>query len=291
MRTISSSELDSNVNILIDRLYLKKNLDCEHLTISISLGLLGDEFLYNKLPILLWHRMCGDYKHKYHFTVNVTDYFVLARELRRWTYITDIVDLVSVSIRPLQDTTSDNFFHVLKEQLPKGVKLGINYLASGELDSEADAVEQRNLFRNVLDGTEQDLIHQVYFILEKGRVSRWNKFGRALENLLSQSIGRVNQRRKMYKRVTIDRCVRDMLSSKQVCSAGIDKIHIWPNGEVTACPYDSFGNYKVDNIYETAHFRNFPMGFCDNCPAKPPVGITHPIYSGARMRNLISSFR
>jgi hypothetical protein len=50
------------------------------------------------------------------------------------------------------------------------------------------------------------------------------------------------------EKLELDTCVNasiDHLFQGIKCSAGIDRIHIWPNGAVTGCPYDSHGLEEV----------------------------------------------
>lgn len=44
-------------------------------------------------------------------------------------------------------------------------------------------------------------------------------------------------------KITVDVCITDALiktrKEEHACSAGISKVHVWPDGSVTGCPYDS----------------------------------------------------
>jgi hypothetical protein len=258
-------------NQLIDRLYLRKDLDCEHLTIAIDKGSAG-KFLAEIFPKFLFHRTTGDYQHKFHFTVNEVDVEQLLAGLEPFCQQIPpgLIQLISISMTGQVDL---NLEYLKSSRLPKGTKLGVNFLPT--IHRWATAQE---LIRDVVSWSLiKSYADQFYIILEKGQTDRnymsWDLFYDALGEILGQTIiieGK-DLRRKVHKRIVLDRCVRERLKPDGGhCSAGIDKLSIWPNGEVTACAYDFRGEHKVDSIYETAHFRNFPVDFCQNCPTRVP---------------------
>jgi hypothetical protein len=63
-------------------------------------------------------------------------------------------------------------------------------------------------------------------------------------------------------------CIQSYLSTGFKCSAGIDMIHLWPNGTITGCPYDSMGVsevYGADLWERVERINNYshPFDSCD----------------------------
>ena len=274
---------------LVDRLYLKKDLDCHHLTIAI------DQKMFKKNPEgkswwdvvwsrLLFHRACGDYRHTFHLTCSLTDLGRLVKAFNEedpalGKLEDQFLSLISISI-PAETYIGDIELHTFGF---KGkTRLGANIVV-GDDASEEDCATQ------AIQLAQSQEISQVYLVLQKMRdptlqqyflmkyedvtniiMRRGNYANRDLHLLneipdlqLTNPVAIFNPRK-----IVMDQCLRRQLPKKRTCGAGIERIALWPNGEVTACPYDGQGNHKVDSIYGTNHFRDYPVDFCQHCTVR-----------------------
>jgi hypothetical protein len=256
---------------LIDRLYYKKDLDCSHLTISVDRGMIHSGWFEKIWPQFLFHRSCGDYRHLFHFTCSSQDIHLFPVWQRAINPMeksslakteNDFTSLISISLERLESLQLGQPQRTYLQE--KRFRLGVNYVVRDDFFAD-----------DIVTALEESTVSQIYLILEKHLdFERQRESLRTYIGLLNQLAGDALRRRLsgdqriQLRRIVIDRCVKDMFKRKQVCSAGIDKFHIWPNGFITACPYDSFGIHHMKSLYETNHFRDYAVDFCNSCLVK-----------------------
>ena len=106
------------------------------------------------------------------------------------------------------------------------VKLNFNYMVKGnEKDSKPFEMGVR-------------YADQVYLVLQKPTL------GGELptSNLQNWFIARGIVKKQAPSKLIEDQCIKDSVSfinSEECCGAGNKKMHVWPNGQATGCPYDA----------------------------------------------------
>lgn len=113
-----------------------------------------------------------------------------------------------------------------------------------EINIAINHIARKNQLPTAIEKSFQNKIKPnfLHLLIEKQPLGLPTKLSRILNYffIASKSINNLN----ISKFIRIDACGKDNLSN-EYCSAGIGKIHIWPNGAVTGCPYDSL---SVQNI-------------------------------------------
>jgi len=272
---------------LVDRLYLRRDLDCSHITIAIDQGMFvpgtGGRSWWDKVwSRLLFHRACADYRHKFHLTCSQDDLPSLIgafersetdralRELESEFLSLVSISLSLVSISMTAGSVVEHLNPVKEVWLPSGTKLGVNLTVSEEGYVEEYA-------HQIVDLARMDTVDQVYLIHKKvsdpeAQQRIWERYEQVTQLIISARMGLSDALEtaptpsNMFsiKKIVLDQCLRQMVG-RRTCGGGIERIAIWPNGKVTACPFDSKGNFCMDSIYETNHFRNYPVDFCKHC--------------------------
>jgi MoaA/NifB/PqqE/SkfB family radical SAM enzyme len=107
-------------------------------------------------------------------------------------------------------------------------QINYNYMPDGKWDNYAEALK---------------FVHMSYFVLHKPGLG--NRLDPMQVQLYKEGLRFVDTLpRELKKKVIVDSCVtdsHDFLSTGYGCSANIRKIHVWPDGHVSGCPYNKGG--------------------------------------------------
>lgn len=147
-------------------------------------------------------------------------------------YITQNLDLLSVSRLTSSDIPTLRYIRQF-------TRVNYNYMPTPGLRGYEEILSE---------------VDQSYYILHKAGLGRSNnpEYIRTFKEGLRELSGSRNR----HKIIT-DSCVTDsirFLREGTGCSAGISKIHIWPDGHVTGCPYNKEGGTPAYSV----------SGICDN---------------------------
>lgn len=121
------------------------------------------------------------------------------------------------------------------EYLRSYTKINYNYIPGNDLRS----------FRKMLS-----FVDMSYLLFYKTGLGRLNDpraiatFKRSLSEIATWSA-------EERKKISVDRCIMDAAEYKVSgfgCSANISRIHIWPDGHVTGCPYNKDGGKPARNM-------------------------------------------
>lgn len=143
-------------------------------------------------------------------------------------YIAMNADMISFSHLSEQD-------ELLLEYLRSFTKVNYNYMPGGNL----------NAYREMLKHV--DMSYLLFFKTGLGRLNDPRAISRFKETIIAMANWGSEERSK----IIVDGCIRDA-AKYQVsgfgCSANISRIHIWPDGHVTGCPYNKDGGKPATNI-------------------------------------------
>jgi hypothetical protein len=143
-------------------------------------------------------------------------------------YIAMNVDLISFSHLSEEDELRLEYFRSY-------TKVNYNYMPGGNL----------NAYRAMLKHVDMS-----YFLFYKTGLGRLND-PRAISRFKESLAAIANWSQEERSKITVDGCIRDA-AKYQVsgfgCSANISRIHIWPDGHVTGCPYNKDGGKPARNM-------------------------------------------
>lgn len=147
-------------------------------------------------------------------------------------YIVQNIDLLSVSHLTIDDRPALQYIRQF-------TKVNYNYMPTRSMS-----------------GYEEMLKHvdQSYFILHKAGLGRKNNPEQV--GIFKDGLLRLRLFKERHK-VIVDSCVQDSnryKSNGTGCSANISKLHIWPDGHISGCPYNKEGGTPSKSITE----------FCNN---------------------------
>jgi len=150
----------------------------------------------------------------------------------------DGVDMLTLS-KPVKDKEELEKLETLLDIHPN-LRLGLNVILTDYLPWRLD----------IQPFLQKKLVHSIYVIFKKPRLGGLVRPGE-IENFfkslwtLQSSFKEVSKYTNLYLDHCISRQYTNLLTGKGYdCSAGIDRIHIWPDGSITGCPYD--GDLVVD---------------------------------------------
>lgn len=167
-----------------------------------------------------------------HITVNslsaLGEYFT--PDFRLWDVKTG-VDLLSVSHLRMEDLPTLNLIREF-------TKVNYNYLPTlGTLSS----------YRKILEHVDLS-----YFLLLKAPLGQPQDRQQVLDYTDSLVFLR-DLPLELSRKVVIDSCVTDAINWQKTgygCSANISRLHIWPDGHVTGCPYRQDGGRTASSVRE-----------------------------------------
>lgn len=117
---------------------------------------------------------------------------------------------------------------------------------------------QSNLFdmRSIVRWLESPLCESVYVILEKNGHShpQPKENIRAYKKALQQLDLFLSPEQK--EKIVVDSCVKDSYSfvtTGRGCGANIHKLHVWPDGHITGCPYNRDGGPTANSLGEVVN--------------------------------------
>jgi len=244
---------------LYSLLFIEKKLSCSQFTISLDTTLDPDPGLVNLFKEL-WTRYDHE-KNLPDLCLTIRDYdslkswasLVMGRQDNPTIKFLSKVDTLSLSCMPKSDWTRQELRNIID---CLDVKLHYNAMISGYLP-----VDQFDSGVKLAD--------KVYLTLEKDALGS-GPDAKAIERWF-ESRDRVPK-----EKLIEDSCMQDTvinIKSGLTCGAGTRKLHVWPDGSVTGCPYDSYHlmDDKVrvgpvdtwENIQRIVHNRNpSPMDYC-----------------------------
>lgn len=170
-----------------------------------------------------------------HITANSPD--VLTNYLQqmglRWNQLPERLELISFS-----HIDMDNPNHAMALGYLTGLKKKINYnfMPMGQ----------------PLDNLKKTLfyVEMSYIVLHKTGLG--NKNDQARINYFKEALKEIDTWPEEYKKkIFVDHCVQDAFKFKKTgygCSANVSKLHVWPDGHISGCPYNKDGGVPVNNI-------------------------------------------
>ncbi len=117
-------------------------------------------------------------------------------------------------------------------ELIRNRKINWNFLSSGKFSG--------------ITKEDEELIETIHLILEK------EELGRKIPQENIDKFLKMKEELSGSKKVITDKCWEASVN-KKCCGASINRIHVWPNGSITGCPYDSNGvmGFNEETVLET----------------------------------------
>lgn len=226
---------------IIDLIYVSEAVRCDQFTISLDTLKQPHDALVTTLKWLWWFYAqgqdcgCDNVTRKSLNDKPLPELCITVRNwatLLLWAKWMDMsvseflqpLTLVSLSRFPVKRTTCEQM-----KQLMQNSKTVLNY------NRLAEPIRRKAEFDN---GTE--FADHVYVVYQKKPLG-YEQSEEALQQV-TDIAGRATSRRADCKSIVIDKCLRDASKFNKsgfTCDAAIHKVHVWPDGSATGCPYDS----------------------------------------------------
>jgi len=219
-------EQQAEVSDEILQLLKQDKVRCEQFTISLNSFVVADSKI-EELAAMLRHfwQWCESFPNQPDICLTVHD----ATALLKWQVVMKLqpakfwrpVAMLSVSHMPSLGKKA----MALKETCEKhGVELNYNKLVNKIHIDKATEIGCR-------------YAHQTYLVMHKAPLGEKQNIEH-VTNWLNHLVPVSGQTEQMYPDICCE-ASKAFNNSGEMCSAGIDKVHVWPSGRVTACPYDS----------------------------------------------------
>jgi len=232
---------------IIRYLWISTRYNVQQITIAVddipNNNVLAESIMLAALTTSLRLRSVYKNKIELHLTMNsikTIDQYIDRGITQR--YIAQNVDLLSFSHLSEEEVLRLKYIRSF-------TRVNYNYMPSENLDN----------YKKMLSEVDMS-----YYLLYKTGLGRIND-PRAIEKFKS-GINEIKHWAEKDK-IIIDGCVRDAvkyLSTGFGCSSNVSRIHIWPDGHVTGCPYNKDGGKPaqnmtqiIDNIDETMEKYEF----------------------------------
>lgn len=231
--SVQSGQMDADlIETLIRYLWIGTRYNIEQITIAVD-DIPEDDYTANimssALQTALRLRSVYGKKIELHLTMNSVKTFdkYIDRNFGL-RYIAENSDLISISHLTELD-------ELRLEYLRSFTKINYNYMPGNDLNS----------YRKMLQHVDMS-----YYLLYKTGLGRLNdpraieKFKNGLEEIKQWS---PEERSK----IVVDGCVRDTakyITSGFGCASNVSRIHVWPDGHVTGCPYNKDGGIPARNM-------------------------------------------
>lgn len=250
---------------ILDLIFKYKTVLCSQFTISLDTFLQPKEAHKALARSIDWLFNCYNESKE---LKNLPDLCITARDINsveRWCCLLGMelsqflgpIKILSLSSFPVQEKEIKNL-----ENICKRTQTVLNY----------NVLIRENTSTKKEFGIGCKHADQIYIVLYKEALGLHQKYKAVKDLLKAAAVASKIAKGKVY----IDRCLLDSdhyIETGEKCGAGIEKIHIWPNGMATACPYDSgyvvAGNSsseKQNTWVELSKIINstmcHPMSFC-----------------------------